>query len=135
MATTQPEAIAVERHATVTGVFSIIGGPLAWFVELNAGYALAGGPCFSGTERLLVPPPNLSWSHPSLFVLLIVCSVIAFVAFGISFLELRRRVQATDAAPTTEWFAALWGAVLGGGFCAATLLTAVGLIVLPRCAG
>jgi hypothetical protein len=124
----------VAPRMSPAGVFAIVGGPLAWFFELNAGYALASGPCFPGAQRLIRPLPGFSWSTPLLIVLLVVCTLVAFAAFWTSWRDLRKT---RDSASSTsrEHFAAVWGTALGGGFCIATLVTAVGLILLPRCMG
>lgn len=84
----------------------IFAGPLAWFAELNIGYALAAGPCFRADQRLAVPNMRWAWSHAGLLGLALVCMLIA-----------------------------LWGVALGGGSFVSSLLTGVGLVVLPRCGG
>ncbi|HEY6454548.1 MAG TPA: hypothetical protein VIY90_04625 [Steroidobacteraceae bacterium] len=112
------------------GAIALFAGPVAWFVELNIGYVLATEPCFPTDHRLIVPLPQWAWTHTGLFCLAALCLLIALWAFIVSMAALRRHVVGTRAR-----FAALWGAALGGGFFVATLLTCVGLIVLPRCGG
>jgi uncharacterized membrane protein len=117
---------------------AIFAGPLAWFVELSVGYALATEPCFPTDHRLGVPLPQWAWTHTGLFCLAGACLLIALWAFIVSLSALRRHSDAghsVTAAGTRARFAALWGAALGGGFFVATLLTGVGLILLPRCGG
>ena len=125
----------VAPPVSAAGVFAILGGPLAWFAALNIGYALSSGPCFPGPQRLAAPLPQFAWSSPVLVLLLLVCTLVAFAAFWISWRQVRGGTSAEAASASRQRFAAVWGAVLGGGFCIATLVTAVGLILLPRCMG
>ncbi len=116
----------------------IFAAPLAWFAELNIGYALASGPCFHVEQRLSVPDPRWGWTHGGLLGLAVLCVLIALWAFVSSLSTLRQQsgsFHSTTAASSRPRFAALWGVVLGGGFFVATLLTGVGLVVLPRCGG
>ena len=106
----------------------IFAGPLAWFAELNIGYALATQPCFRADQR----------SNAGLLALAALCMLIALWAFLSSMAALRQQsgsLHSTTAAGSRPQFAALWGVALGGGFFVATLLTGVGLVVLPRCGG
>jgi hypothetical protein len=94
----------------------IFAGPLAWFAEMSIGYVLATEPCFPTDRRLAVPAAGWAWTHTGL----------------------RQQPQSQYSAAVAgsrPRFAALWGAALGGGFLVATLLTGVGLVVLPRCGG
>jgi hypothetical protein len=126
------------RAASGPGAIALFAGPIAWFVELNIGYVLATEPCFPTDHRLLVPLPQWAWTHTGLFCLAALCLLIALWAFIVSMSALRQHSLAghpVATAGTRARFAALWGAALGGGFFVATLLTCVGLIVLPRCGG
>jgi hypothetical protein len=130
------------RRIGLRAVFAVVGGPAAWYLQLCAGYWLADGPCYPGHERLLVPAASLSWTWPLLIALLVVCAVIALVAFAVSrSIWLEMRAVAT-AAPDSEGppaarvrFMAFWGMVFGGGFFVATLTTIAAYATLPRCAG
>lgn len=118
--------------------FVIFAGPVAWFAELNIGYALATGPCFPTDQRLVMPDMRWAWTHTGLLGLAGVCMVIALLAFLNSLGALRQQsssLHSTTVAGSRPQFAALWGVALGGGFFVATLLTGVGLVVLPRCGG
>jgi hypothetical protein len=120
------------------GAIKLFAGPAAWYLELNIGYALATAPCFRTDHRLAVPLPQWAWTQSGLFALAALCLLIALWSFLVSVSDLRRHSGAghsVTAAGTRERFAALWGAAFGGGFFVATLLTGVGLIVLPRCGG
>jgi hypothetical protein len=118
--------------------FVIFAGPVAWFAELNIGYALAAGPCFPTDQRLIVPDARWAWTHAGLLGLAAACLLIALLGFLSSLSTLRQHSgspQAITVAGSRPQFAALWGVALGGGFFVATLLTGVGLLVLPRCGG
>jgi hypothetical protein len=120
------------------GAFALFAGPLAWFVELNVGYVLATEPCFPTYQRLLVPAPQWAWTHSALFSLAGLCLLIVLWGLLSSWSALRHqpgRLHSTTAAANRSEFAALWGVAFGGGFFVATLLTGVGLILLPRCGG
>lgn len=118
------------QRRTATGAIVLFAGPVAWFAELNIGYVLATEPCFPTDQRLAVPAPAWAWTHAGLFGLAALCLLAALSGFLISCAALRR-----ETAEDRNHFAALWGVAFGGGFFVATLLTAVGLILLPRCGG
>ena len=113
--------------------FGLLGGPVAWFTESLLGYALASGPCFPHDQRLISPAHDFTWTRSGITFLLVVCVLVAFAAFLVSWRNLQR-AQITAGGGRAR-FIALWGAALGAGFCLATLLTAVGIGLLPRCAG
>jgi uncharacterized membrane protein len=120
------------------GAIKLFAGPVAWYMELNVGYALATEPCFPTDHRLVAPLAQWAWTQTGLFALAAVCLLIAAWSFLLSVSDLRRHSGAghsVAAAGTRQRFAALWGTVFGGGFFVATLLTGVGLILLPRCGG
>jgi uncharacterized membrane protein len=126
------------RSTSGPGAIALFAGPVAWFVELNVGYILATEPCFPNDHLLVAPPPQWAWTQTGLLCVAVVCLLIALWAFIVSMSALRGHTDAghsVAAARTRARFAALWGAALGGGFFVATLLTFVGLIVLPRCGG
>lgn len=127
----------------VRGLFGVLGGPAAWYLQLCVGDWLASGPCFPGQQRYLAPPLQLSWTWPALIILLIVCALIAFAAFAVSWRIFRETQRAGGVSPPEPMvppiarvrFMALWGMVFGAGFCAATLVTVIAFATLPRCAG
>ena len=128
----------VDHPVAGPGAMAICAGPVAWYVELNIGYVLATEPCFPTDHRLVVPLPQWAWTHTGLFGLAGLCLLIALWGFIVSMSALRRHSAAghsVTAAGTRARFAALWGAAFGGGFFVATLLTGVGLVLLPRCGG
>lgn len=132
-----------KRARCGASAFGLLGGPLAWFVQLCCGYALASWPCFAGQQGRLAPPSGDDWTWPAMILVLLGGVAIAVASLLVSWRTLRRMRQrgapvhphliATGAGCTR--FLALWGVLLGAGFALLTALTAVGLWVLPRCAG
>jgi hypothetical protein len=122
------------RPLSPAAIFGVLGGPLAWYVELLLGYALASGPCFPHDQRLVSPQRDMAWTHTGVVCLLMLCTLVAFAAFFVSWRRMRR-ISTGDFALERTRFVAMWGVALGAGFLVATLLTAVGIGVLPRCAG
>ena len=78
---------------------------------------------------------SFAWTHVGIVFLLGVCTLVAFAAFWVSWQNLRQAREQTPAVGGRSRFIALWGVALGAGFCVATLLTAIGIGLLPRCAG
>lgn len=115
-----------------------MGGPAAWFVQLCLGDLLASSGCYRGSQRYLQSPD--AWTWPALIALLIGCTLIALAAALVSRRRFRRLPAETAATtPATgggggERYMALWGMVLGIGFCVATLLTVIAYLTVPRCA-
>jgi hypothetical protein len=124
-------------------LFGLLGGPLAWYAQLCAGYALASWPCFARDERRLAPLAGYEWTRPAMIATLIAGVVIGTAALLASYRGYRRARHeiAGDARHLLEKgggrrsFLALWGMMLAAGFAATTLLTAIDLLLLPRCAG
>jgi cytochrome bd-type quinol oxidase subunit 1 len=131
---TQPTALSQhpaplrQQLSLGEALFSLFGGPLAWFVQLCAGYALATWPCFPEAQRTLAPVAGYAWSLPAMVALLIAGVLVALAAFGVSW---RAYARTRDEAR----FLALWGMLLGAGFAAATSLTAIAFLLVPRCNG
>jgi hypothetical protein len=123
------------------GLYGVLGGPVAWFLQLCIGDWLASAPCYPGSVRYLVPPSSLAWTWPTLIVLLTACALIAFVACLVSWRIWRESrvspyaLRGVGPPAARVRFLAFFGIVLGAGFCVATLLTAVAFATLPRCAG
>ena len=124
-------------------LFTVFGGPLAWFLQLCTGYALATQPCFRGGSRSPLPPPALQWTWPAMVLCMIAAIVIALLAFSASWRAYRRSREETlgdthrvfeEGAGRTR-FLALWGMVLGCGSAIVAAFTTVAFMTLPRCAG
>jgi hypothetical protein len=123
-------ALGSERVTFLELAFGLAGGPLAWFLQFNAGYALASWPCFPQDHRMKLPMDGYAWSMPTMVVIMISGVLIALAALWISW----RNLQKAPAEGRTR-FLALWGIMLGGGFALASLVTSVAFAILPRCAG
>ncbi len=123
--------------------FGVLGGPLAWYLQLCAGYALASAPCFRDGIRLAAPLALLQWTGPAMIVTMLTGVIIALLAFGVSGRALRRTRQHAGGGPVhllegragRTRFLALWGVLLGGAFAVAAAMTAVAFMLIPRCAG
>lgn len=126
---TSPTASPRLQRRSGPGPLALFAGPLAWFAELNIGYVLATQPCFATDQRLSAPAPDAAWTHAGLFGLASLCLVVALWSLLVSWAALRR------GSGDRHRFAAVWGVAFGGGFFVATLLTGVGLVLLPRCGG
>ncbi len=128
---------------SVQAVFGLVGGPVAWFGQLCAGFTLTSWPCFPGDQHRLAPLSGFEWTWEA-------TGVVSLAAFAISvaaMLVSRRLLQrARDASPEVRdrfpqagigrvRFLALWGTIAGGGFALATAFTGVAFFILPRCAG
>jgi hypothetical protein len=132
-----------DRVSALELAFAVAGGPVAWFLQFNAGYALASWPCFPGDHRMQLPMDGYAWSFPAMVVVMIAGVVIALAALWISWRALQRTRQESpgdhrhllEVGSGRTRFLALWGVVLGGGFALASLVTGVAFVFLPRCAG
>ena len=136
---------APKRHAVrlSESFFALFGGPLAWFVQLNLGFALASQPCFRDGERTVTPHWHPDWTWTAMITVTVIACVIGLWAALMSWRAYARTrdEEAGDHRHVLEVgsgrtrFLAMWGVVLGAGAAIATALTAVAFLVLPRCAG
>jgi hypothetical protein len=123
--------------------FGVMGGPLAWFLQLCAGYALASTPCFRDGVRVAEPLPVLQWTGPAMIAAMLGGVVVALLALAVSWRAFQRTRQEAgggsghllEMGAGRTRFLALWGVLLGGAFAAASAMTAIAFILLPRCAG
>jgi hypothetical protein len=126
----------------VEGFFAVFAGPLAWFVQLTAGFALAAQPCFSSSDAHAATRVA-AWTEATLIALVIAAGVVALAATFVAWRAYQRaedeaggdhrHVMEVGAGRTR--FLALWGVILGAGSALATSFTAVAILVLPRCGG
>jgi len=135
-----PQAHRVRLHESFFGLF---GGPIAWFLQFCAGYALASEPCFRAAERVESPIPALQWTLPAMILSMAAAVAIALLSLLVSWRAYRRTQDeaAGDTANLAESgagrtrFLSLWGVLLGSAFAVATAMTGVAFLTLPRCAG
>jgi hypothetical protein len=135
---------APKRHAMRIGeIFALFGGPLAWFVQLNVGFALASQPCFTDGARTVVPRWTPDWTWTFMIAIMLTACVVALLAALISWRAYARTVhehqgdhrQVMEVGSGRTRFLALWGVLLGVGAALTTAMTAIAFFVLPRCAG
>jgi hypothetical protein len=123
--------------------FGLFGGPLAWYLQLCAGYALASGPCFREGNRVTGPLPALQWSFVAMIFSIAAAVAVALLSAVISWRVYRRTkdeapgetIHPIEAGGGRTRFLALWGVFLGAAFALATAMTGVDSLMLPRCAG
>jgi hypothetical protein len=135
-----PQASRVKLHESF---FALFGGPLAWYVQLCVGYALASKPCFWGGDRLVAPPPALHWTWAAMILAMAAAVAVALLSLLISWRAYQRTHTKVpgdvrhliEVGSGRTRFLALWGMLLGGAFALATTFTAVAFLTLPRCAG
>lgn len=132
-----------DRVGPLESAFGLVGGPLAWFVQLCVGDVLSSWPCFPQDERMLAPVQGYGWTWAALG-LVSLAAVVTAVAASLVSRSINRRARAEHAGDYPDLleagsrrtrFLALWGMVAGGAFAVAAAFTAVGFFILPRCAG
>jgi hypothetical protein len=136
---------APQRHrvSAFESVFGLLGGPLAWFVQLCAGYTLASWPCFPLDEHRFLPQGGYGWTWDAIVIVSLAAVVVALAAFVVSrriFNRTRDEGHGGDkhlleVGSGRTRFLAVWGMVLGIGFAVTTAMTAMAFFLLPRCAG
>ncbi len=135
-----PQAHRVKLHESF---FGLLGGPIAWFLQFCAGYALASEPCFRGGARIAAPIPALQWTLPAMILSTAGAVAIALLALLVSWRAYRRTkdeapgetAHLMEAGAGRTRFLSLWGVLLGSAFAVATAMTGVAFLTLPRCAG
>jgi hypothetical protein len=123
--------------------FALFAGPLAWLMQLYAGYALASESCYSGSERRLTLPAHLVWTRPAIALVMLASCLVSLLALMSSLRSYRRsaeamRPDATDvirASAQRTCFLSLWGGIFGAGAALGSILILVAYFVLPPCAG
>jgi hypothetical protein len=132
-----------DQVSAFESAFGLLGGPLAWFVQLCAGYAMASWPCFPREVHHLQPAPGYAWTWSAIVAISIAAVIVSAAAFFVSQRSYRRvqgeshgdRQHLLDVGSGRTRFLAAWGMVLGSGFAVGTAMTTVAFFVLPRCAG
>jgi hypothetical protein len=122
-------------------LFTVLGGPLAWFVQLNADFALASNPCFFDNERSVVPHLSYDWTWRTMIVIAAAAIAVALAA-TLAALQARRLAskesrdgEVHEIGAGRIRFLALWGICLGAGSALLIVLTALAFFMLPPCAG
>ena len=123
--------------------FGLVGGPLAWFVQVCANYPMASWPCFPGEHRNLLPQPGSVWTLHAMIGASVAAFVIAVAAFVVAqraFIRVRHEshgdhTHLLNVGSGRTRFLALWGMIFSAAFAVGIAMTVVAYIVLPRCAG
>jgi hypothetical protein len=139
----EPKAGHAYRVRPRESFFALFGGPVAWFLQLCAGYALASEPCFRDGYRVAAPLPALQWTWPAMILVMALAIAISLLSLLVSWRTFKRTRedgagdahQSISVSEGRTRFLALWGVLLGSGFALATTFTAVAFLTLPRCAG
>jgi hypothetical protein len=131
--TKRPPPAAPSHAPTWLILFAVFGGPLAWFLQLNADFALASNPCFFDNERSAVPHLSEDWTWSAMVGIALAATVIALAASLLAWRAYRSANQENVSGRTR--FLASWGISLGAGSALLILLMALAFFVLPRCAG
>jgi hypothetical protein len=135
---------APQRHVLPPrqSFFAVFGGPLAWFLQLNADFALASNPCFINNERSIAPHLAPDWTWRGMIVIAVAAFAVALAAALIAWRAYRLTKEESTGDNTAmeigagrTRFLALWGLCLGAGSALVIVLTALAFFVLPRCAG
>jgi hypothetical protein len=124
-------------------LFPLVASPLAWLVQLYAGYALASQSCFPGSERRLALPARLGWTRAAIAVVMIAACLVSLLALASALRSHRRsrgetRLDLGEVIRTTAertCFLSLWGIIFGAGAASGSVLTLLAYFVLPPCAG
>jgi len=132
-----------DRVVRLESFFGLFGGPLAWYLQLCAGYALASQPCFRDGHRMTLPLPALQWTWPAMILAMLAAVAVALLSLLVSWRAFRRireeppsgSQHGAEIRAGRTRFLALWGMLLGSAFALAAAMTAVAFITLPRCAG
>jgi hypothetical protein len=141
-AATRPSAFGSGPLAVNGGIaFGLAAGPIAWFVQLVANYALVSIACFPHDFPRTHPLPGLEWVGTGRIVINIVAAVVAMAATLVS-LRIWWRIARHDTLPDDTVvplaadrvrFLAASGVLLGLGSLAAILFNLVPLLTLPLC--
>lgn len=118
--------------------FAVFGGPVAWFLQLNVCFALASNPCFIDNQRIVAHVSSHSAASRMVVIAVAACalSLAAMLSALRAYRHSRRDRSESDSViidAGRTCFLALWGICFGAGSALMALLTALALMVLPRC--
>jgi hypothetical protein len=136
---------APHRHqvSLFESAFGLVGGPVAWFIQVCANYTMASWPCFPEEQRNLLPQAGYGWTWSAIIAVSIATFVIAVAAFLVSRRAYNRvRDEAhgdhqhlIDVGSGRTRFLALWGMIFSAAFAVGIAMDGVAYFLLPRCAG
>jgi hypothetical protein len=116
------------------GLFSVFGGPVAWYVQLCGGFALATQSCVVDGVHAAEPLTHMQWAGPAMTGLMAVSFLVSLGSFGVAWQGFKRAETRTPGLGRSR-FMAIWGMLLASVFALATAMTAVGFWMIPRCTG
>jgi hypothetical protein len=124
-------------------VFVVIGGPVAWYLQLTVNYGLVSHPCFPHFEPQQTYLPGWAWVGPVILVFNLL-AIVAALAAALLALRLWRQTRAAyppvynqllpPAAGRTR-FLSVCGILTGFGSVAATVFDLIALFAVPPCLG
>ncbi len=130
-----------DTASTLATAFGLWGGPVAWFIQVCAGYTLSSWPCYPLDTPRLGPPSGYGWTWGAVIGISIAAFVVALLSLQVSRAAYRR--SATIGIPPRSpvelrmqraCFLALWGVVFSAGSAVVIAFTTIALSLLPRCA-
>jgi len=132
-----------DRVSLLDSAFGLLGGPLAWFIQICAGYTLASWPCFPEEQRYLAPRAGYGWTGSAIISVSIAAFIICVAALLVSrraYSRVRNETHGDhrhllDVGGGRTRFLALWGMIFSSAFGVAIAMNAVAHFLLPRCAG
>jgi hypothetical protein len=124
-------------------VFGLLGGPLAWLIQVCANYTMASWPCFPQEQPNLVPQAGFAWTGSAIIDVSIAAFIISVAAFLVSRRAFNRvrdeshgdHQHLMDVGSGRTRFLALWGMIFSAAFAVGIAMDAVAYFLLPRCAG
>jgi hypothetical protein len=141
---TAPHPAPHRRRASLPGqVFGLIAGPIAWGLQLVAGYGLSGHACFPGDHPISRIAEGWGWMRTAC-LLLNLAAVGACVAAGLYSLSLWRATQheaqgrareVVDKGEGRTRFSSLCGVLTSFGFLVAVLFDTLVILGAPACRG
>jgi hypothetical protein len=144
MTHTAPHPAPHRHRAPLAGqVFGLVAGPVAWGVQLVAGYGLSGHACFPGDHPVARIALGWGWMRAACLGLNLLALGVC-VAAGLYSLSLWRATQheaqgrartVVDVGEGRTRFSSLCGALTSAGFALAILFNTVVILGAPACRG
>jgi hypothetical protein len=128
-----------ERVGLTALVFAMSAAPLAWAVQLLAGYAITAQACYPGDHPVRIPATAL---YRTLILVIDAAAILVALAGAIVAFSTWRRTCAASAG--TPWytldiaedrtnFMSLWGILSSVCFLAAIVFATIGSLTVPLC--
>jgi hypothetical protein len=122
---------------------ALLAGPIAWFVQLNILYGMAGQTCFPRDEPRLVTPAGFGWLTTALIAINLVALALTVAGAIVSGRNWRRTQEEArgghgallDAGEGRTRFLSAWGLWGGSWFIIAILFDTIAAIMEPICGG